>query len=147
MVPINTPIYTKYVFAGFGICFVAASLHYTRKAIRMRSWPSTPARLLKSEISLNPAELMHGGRRMEVTYEYTVEGTTYQSRRITMSDSWLAQGEQAVWWIRRHLGPDARAYYDPRDPGQSVLIRPGFTLPLFLYIFGVGLISAMFWMK
>jgi hypothetical protein len=126
----TVPLARFFVALGFGT--IVLSVYYGWKVLQMHSWPSVPAHILKSEIESVGEQL-----RIRVRYQYVVDGQTFTSTRITLSDFWLASGGLAIRDIwRNRLGDNARAFYDPRDPNTAVLVRPGITLPLSLFVFG-----------
>jgi len=134
-------IFAQLFFVFVGLGFLIYGCFVLRKVSRMRSWPSVPAQLLDANIRWeNRDESM--ARRLRVSYRHVVCGEVFTSTRVTVSDFLLATGELQVRYIvRNHLLTGAKAYYDPRNPGSSVLVRPGLALPMIMFSMAAAALS------
>jgi hypothetical protein len=120
------------VFGALGVGFLIYGCFVAAKVFRMRSWPSVAAEVLETNTRWEiTAETMV--RRLRVSYRYVVDGQAFTSSRVTVSDFLLATGELQVRYLQRRLRCGPRAYYDPRNPRNAVLVRPGIALPLMMF--------------
>ncbi len=77
----------------------------------------------------------------EIKFEYVVGGRTYLGRRVfplTTSNSfrYLAEG-----WVKKFPpGRHVKAYYDPRKPAESFLVRKVGLLPYAMLLIGAGIL-------
>lgn len=101
-----------------------------------------------------------GGRvepRLELSYSYTVDGQTYEGRRVRLPapiPKMLRDGPQQITG-RYPAGLEVDVYYDPQDPSRAVLERGAPTaayLPVALGVamalvgaasFAAGIVSAL----
>ncbi len=116
------------IFVLLACLFVALWISDLRKARATRSWPTTTGRILHARVSRYEGYVRGGGGYHTyydpaVTYEYTVDGTTYQGKRIAIGTGYSTQARNAV--KRRisayHAGKEVQVFYDPADPKQAVL--------------------------
>lgn len=61
----------------------------------------------------------------DVTYQYDVNGTRYQSHRISLWNSDLSYNDPAGFVSSHPVGSEAMVYYDPRRPANAVLVPGG----------------------
>lgn len=118
----------------FGAFYLAILLWFgneLRMAVVTGNWTPISAKVLRSEIveRQQPARGRYGTppktkRTIEITYTYTVDGRTYSSSRYSLTGKLNAANRAHAEQLRSPYlaGSDTVAYYDPNDPGRSVLV-------------------------
>jgi hypothetical protein len=110
--------------AGFG------GYMWMEQGERIDSYESTEATVLSSEVDVetrnDPDD--SGTERTyvpEVTYEYTVDGETYESENVFPGPGESSAGQdRAETIVGNHPeGETVTAYYDPDNPSNSFLIK------------------------
>ncbi len=115
---------------GLGAVLVLAGQHMWRAGSATRSYTRTRGRVVRAEVEEFPRTSEEGGTRFRpiVRYAFEVRGRTYESERISIgaatgTESSEAQDARRV--VERYpLGAEVDVWFDPRDPGRSVLV-PG----------------------
>jgi hypothetical protein len=112
----------------------------------VRTFEPTEATVISSDV--------HGmgeDRELDVTYEYTVDGETYESSNVYPGAFDLNSNAEAV--VADHPeGATVTAYYDPANPSNAFLIKTRNTLILLLMtafgllltVIGGGMVGARF---
>ena len=95
-----------------------------RKAMRSKGWPGAKGRILSSEV--RAVQWSRGIEyRPQIHYVYFVDNDSYTSSRISFSDFDYANNTRqdvAQKVVSRYpVGAAVDVYYDPGDPGNSVL--------------------------
>jgi Protein of unknown function (DUF3592) len=114
------PFAMRVVFALFGVAAIAVSLWLRRMSIRARSWPSTSAKIIRSALVSDPHD---SGSSVEISYQFSVEGRHFDSRCISFSPLPSSPQSQAQLVARFPVGTLVDAYFDPKNPDRSVLLR------------------------
>ncbi len=145
-------------FLVVGLLALGGGIFGSLEAFASRSWPSTPGQVTASRLVVvtptpsgdsttdSEAVTMYS---VQVQYAYQAGGESFTGSRVTLSD--FASSEQADvehLLARYPAGKTVQIYYDPQNPGSSVL-EPGFTagmwVPLavggLLTVFGLGLVT------
>ena len=116
-------------FITLGLCFVFM-------ALRVRTWPSVPGKILDAKWrmadNLSPV--------FKVRYSYSVHGKNYDGSRVTMADWFFASGVFAIRKFQKMfpVGREVTVYYDPANPERSVLYKTGYGYMIFLFVCGIG---------
>ena len=111
--------------------------------LRMRRWPSVEGVLLDAgtrKIGGGAWNLSDQEYANKVRYDYVVNGVSYQGNKLS---PWIIQASHNLKVVLRRqlqkvgVAEDGRVtvYYNPRNPGKSVLIKPA----LFGIVFTAGL--------
>ncbi|MDO9088334.1 MAG: DUF3592 domain-containing protein [Anaerolineaceae bacterium] len=136
------------IFLGLGIMLVVLNRKNQKKADVSYSWPSTPGRLVSAEVkqSLSVEDEFGQSKPIyypEVRYEYEVNGRTFPGKRLSFGGSeTFANGNDASNRIAGfEPGAVLKVYYDPNDPGKSVLDRVAkkSSLVIVMGVFFIGL--------
>ena len=122
----NISLWTVSVIGIVILFWICSLLLESRSALK---WPQTEGRVLSSTLFINhlPRFMDLNADPMrwygaDVEYEYSVNGSTYYSKRLSF-DTWGTRSAKAalkVMNMYRHH-PKVTVYYDPSDPLQSVL--------------------------
>jgi hypothetical protein len=104
--------------------------------LRRNSLATTQGVIISSR--LRPTDARH----YEIGYEFAVGGKTYRSDEVTFAHTGSRNPEFARDYVRRYpVGKTVTVFYDPADPGFSVLEPAstefyllGFFLPAVLFI-------------
>lgn len=118
------------VFAGLG------GFLWTEQNEEMERYEATQATVVSSEV--DRAVDVNEADRPDITYEYTVEGTSYRSSRITPGPGMPTRDAfEAEEIVEDHPpGKEVTAYYDPANPSEAFLLRDESMVPVLLM--GVG---------
>jgi hypothetical protein len=131
--------------AGGCLCFVALIYLYL-KGRRSEKWPSAPGKVVSTEIKHWKDD---DGDRFDpkLTYEYSVNGTTYTSSRIRPVHWICRRQEEAADMLRPYpLDRSVTVWFEPSDPTDA-LLEPGRLHRaeiLVLLVLGLGFIAAGF---
>lgn len=125
------------------------SLLEVRQNRQALGWPTTTGRVTSSEVTRFDAMAGDSSYYFDVTYEYQVGG-----RHLRGSSSLGVSESVAKKWVEAYPpGSSVSVYYDPTDPGRSVvwpetqskeaLLMALFIVPLVL----LGLVPLWSWLK
>ena len=113
-----------------------------------RSWPGTPAVVRRSEAihKYSPSGWSRGGTGthvVEVAYVYTVHDRLHEGSRRSLDDVGKVLSAEFAQKAADRLpeGSIVTAYYDPADPGQSLLKRGVPVGGVIGTVFGLALIA------
>lgn len=129
-----------------GIVTLLVSLRHFMEVAGSKSWPSTPGKVVSSDVRMVTRTVKFGDEperevlehKVEVRYEYKVKSTVFsgidvgESATQSNSEAW-AQARAAQFPVGRELP----VYYSPKDPTRSML-EPG-AKPLTYIPIGVAL--------
>jgi hypothetical protein len=128
--------------AGFG------GYMWTEQSERINSYETTEATVLSSEVEEDVRNDPDGGteRRYypDVTYEYTVDGETYENSNVMPGPGRSSSGQnRAQNIVENHPeGETVTVHYDPENPSNSFLVENRQLIFLGVAGFG-GLISVL----
>jgi len=131
------------VFATL-LCFgfvVGGAYLYVEDARAVNTFEQTEATVISSE-----ADSVSDGYHVAVTYEYTVDGRTYESSNVYPGPGQTTKSEFEAEDVAEQYpeGETVTAYYSPENPSEAFLIETRNTLmPLFMIGMG-GLTSFAF---
>lgn len=113
---------------------------------RIDSYESTEATVLSSEIAEHLSSSGEGTSRTyspEITYEYTVDGRTYEGSNVLPGSGETRKGENwARGIVENHPeGETVTAYYDPQNPSNAFLVEN--RERMYLFVAGVGGLLAL----
>lgn len=118
------------IFLGLGIMIVIMNRKSQKKADASHSWAASTGMLISAEVkeSESVPDEFHQSKPIfypEVIYEYSVGGQKYSGRRLSFGGSetfatWQAASDRISTFTR---GLAVTVYYDPSNPGNSVLSR------------------------
>lgn len=101
------------------------------KANSTESWIAVRATIVRSQITNE--NISRGTRRTDrvievplIEYSYSIEGIEYRGKRVFVGDNSLSDvaGEKSRTWIKRFpVGKSVTAYVNPKDSGESILVR------------------------
>jgi len=108
--------------AGFG------GYMWMEQGERINSYESTEATVLSSEVEVEVDRTGDGTERTyypEITYEYTVDGQTYENSNVMPGPGQSSTGQnRANNLVEDHPeGETVTAYYDPENPSNSFLVK------------------------
>jgi hypothetical protein len=114
------------------------------RCIASSQWPTTAVRVTASTVNTG-ASNMGQWWQPDVTYEYQVDGSDYRSQgiRFIMPPFYSPDGAREIQ-ADYPQGAQVRAFYNPRNPAQSVLepgVPPGMWIRLILPVFFWSLIG------
>lgn len=111
--------------AGLGLILIAVGITGTLPARSSLKWPAVDGEILTSEAAFDP---FSGHRRARMRYQYVVDGKPYTGSRVAFNESSIfsvvSGGTAAPLFQQYTAGQVVSVYYDPADPGRSVLL-PG----------------------
>ena len=120
--------------------FIITGMCFVFMALRVRSWPSAPGKILEGKWRMSHTSPEFKGR-----YSYSVHGKNYESTRVTMADWYFTAGVIAIRRFEKlfPVGREVPVYYDPANPERSVLYKPGFGSPIFLIVWGIATFAVL----
>lgn len=123
------------LFLVVGAVFTAIGVHGLALGFASRSWPSTKARILQSEVervTSGSGEDRSTSYHAKVTYEFTVDGVTYKGDRVAAADIGRDKSAHARRIVTRYpKGSRTSVYYMPEKPSKC-LLEPGFQEQTFI---------------
>jgi hypothetical protein len=101
----------------------ACSLFYAQRQDRMVTWCVVPVEA--TVLSSTVADFSTRSERYlpEIEYQYTVNGKTYRSARVTPVLAWGTKASATRLVGKYIVGETCTAYYNPRKPGEACLLR------------------------
>jgi len=136
-----------FVFAIAGVVALAIAIASNRRDARLKEWPTTPGRILTSEIAKSaigrsrstiqspqtrsdPSYKIVPVWTLKVSYSYSVDGSEYRGERATAFPSYDEISRQPdgpserLRTLQRSLaaGSDVPVHFDPDDPSDSYVI-------------------------
>jgi hypothetical protein len=110
-----------------------------RNARASAAWPTAEGIVTRSEVTHSTDADGDDTYRPEVTYEYSVQNRSYENYTIKFGEnSYSSQRQAEEIGARYPLGRQVAVYYDPADPGRSVL-EPGVSGGSYI-VLGVGVL-------
>ena len=131
-----------FLIVGVGALSIGAYVYWQAKA--SQNWPWVMGEVLSARVR-ETVETTESGRTIsryfpEVTYQYRVEGHTYQGKRIQFGGPLHTDRETVEAWLQSYpVGGQVRVYYNPKRPQEAVL-QPSSSPAAWILIF-VGLFS------
>jgi uncharacterized membrane protein YfcA len=135
-------------FVFMGIVLIVRSRRDKDKARQSQSWPSALGKVLESRVMTTISSGEDGSTDMYkpyVKYEYSADGVRYTNDKLrvgmTISSSKTRSSQEMV--DRHPVGSDVRVYYNPANPGDSVLEQKGpsgvlLVIGIILLVIGLG---------
>ena len=143
------------VIAGIGAFFLVFSGRRVLLAARSWSWPQVQGTVVNSYVMTTSANLAAGRGSghtsyLEVVYQYTVGGNTYESKRWAFDLRHPKYGSRSpasgkLMWHESELlaaypdGSPITVYYDPKKPASSVVTRKVGLITYLFLLLGVSL--------
>jgi len=93
-----------------------------RGAHAARGWKEVPCRMVSIEKTLRKGKRSHTRFELEVVYEYTIGGRTYQSSRYRFGGD-VAEPEITEAFARFSSGKSTTCWVSPDDPAEAVLVQ------------------------
>lgn len=106
-------------FFVVGLGMVAIWFVMRKKAQATSSWPSTPGRVIASDVFVYRVQDQTEKETVRVTYDYSVAGTALRGNRISLVGS--GSGSTKAKLARYQPGAAVNVYYDPQNPSSAVL--------------------------
>lgn len=129
--------------AGFG------GYMWMEQGERIDSYESTDATVLSSDVDVDvrndpDSSGQERSYSADITYEYTVDGQTYESSNVMPGPGRSATGQNRAQNLVEQYpeGETVTAYYDPDDPSKSFLVKN--QQLLFLGMAGFGVVFSLF---
>ncbi|MEM7397184.1 MAG: DUF3592 domain-containing protein, partial [Verrucomicrobiota bacterium] len=141
------------LFVLAGVVFSSVGIYGLVLGLASKGWPSTEARILQSTVELRTTGTGSDRRSAYhalVTYEFTLDGETYQGDRISTADIGRGRSTHARRIVKRYpKGSIATVSYQTGNPSRC-LLEPGlrwqaFMMPsvgLFVLLLGIVFLSA-----
>lgn len=89
-------------------------------------WPSVPGLVNRSELEFHRNNVGTGKKtnyRVEIIYEYVVDDQLYRNDVVRFDQGELSTESKQLLVSTYPVGRRVEVFYDPDDPGQSVLVR------------------------
>jgi len=113
-------------------CFLAGPVlaylgyGFIQKGKETLNWVATTGKILESAThevySTTPGSVNNRTWQPDITYQYDVNGETFQGQKIRVFIVYTGNPERAEGWANKYpAGTELTVYYDPEDPYRSVL--------------------------
>jgi hypothetical protein len=137
-------MFRQYSLLIIGVICLLIGLYNTRKAFLAFKWLETQGVILKSEIETRRVGPNHSRRyHALIIYEYSVQGQTYQSNRLSFSDTFRKNPAESQSKIRLYpIGKRVTVFYNPKNPSEVILERSGNWFLRAEFFFGLIIILA-----
>ena len=113
-----------------------------RKSREVADWPVAMGRILSSEMGASRNTESGTNYFVNVSYEYSVMGTTHKGDRIALAYMGSQNPEMEHKLLEMlPVGRQVEVRYDPGDPQQSVLAHGIHSSTVFFLIFSIMLLS------
>ncbi len=150
-------------FIGLGTLFLVVGVWIIWSAFSSSIWPTTQGVVTEAKVTGQISQAGDALRRhivysIQISYDYEVNNTKYQSKRYSMGSGNTVKGNfndktTARDWLRQSAfqsGRTVTVYVDPRDPENTVLSAginwaswiPGL-LGLILLVFGYWMVFSL----
>jgi hypothetical protein len=108
------------------------------EGMETKEWPEITGVVISS----NGQRIDHDKERyiLEIEYEYTVDGKSYSSQRVSSSNKMLTMSEKDELLEKYKPQSEVNVYYDPDNPRDSYLINGLDKGILILFIVCIGLV-------
>ena len=123
------PKVVSLVLCGLGVLIMYAALRLSRLGRETRHFTRTLGRVLAADVEELPAASEEGWPRFraKVRYAFEARGQTYESSQVSVGAPRGAESSDARearrWAERYPAGSPVDVWFDPADPGRSVLVR------------------------
>lgn len=134
----NLPLWLALGCGGFfilillvvGIILVVGNVRARKRADASQNWPNTTGRILLSETRTSQTRDDDGNLQAPayfpyVEYDYILNGQVYKSHKLTFGshETFTARATAASRLAPYPVGANVTLYYNPENPGDSVLER------------------------
>jgi hypothetical protein len=108
------------------------------EGMETKEWPEITGVVISSK----GQRIDHDKERyiLEIEYEYTVDGKSYSSQRVSSSNKMLTMSEKDELLEKYKPQSEVNVYYDPDNPRDSYLINGLDKGILILFIVCIGLV-------
>lgn len=125
------------VFLAVGVGLSIWGWSILQNARASANWPTAEGEIIASEVTRSSDSEGGDSYSPEVTYRYTVENQQHESYTIKFGENSYSSRRRAETIAETYpVGRDVTVYYDPEQPGRSVL-EPGVTGGSYI-VLGVG---------
>lgn len=111
---------------ALGATMIVVSLRQSARAREARGWSRTEGRIVESRVErvVDESEENLDRTRFVIRYAYAAGGRTHESRQVWIGSEAAHSAEDPARWVERFpAGAVVPVWFDPRDPGQAVLVR------------------------
>ena len=141
------PKYAGILMIVIAVGFIGWSFHMRGVAAASEAWPAAPGEITASEVthSVKQSSSSSGNKWRyipRVEYRYELDGTEYTNDNIQfVSVSWEFKDRFKAERVTKPfpVGNAVDVFYDPTDPGNSVLLKGSVGGPPWGYIIGAGI--------
>ena len=117
----SSPVTMVVILLVFGLIFGGFGYYKYNMGKESVSWPTIKGTMMQARAV--PKKLEHSNEyQLFVKYTYTVDGKSYTGNHITAFDEYQKTLSRANDVLKKYpVGGEVSVYYDPADPGLSVL--------------------------
>ena len=111
------------IFFLSGVALLFYGVGLVRDARACARWPTVQGRVLSAEAQVVNRQKDKSTYAPNVSYRYEVDGKEYESSRLTI----VPRNYSSRQWVNEILasypvGGTVRVFYDPKDPGNCLLV-------------------------
>ena len=112
-------------FGLIGGIFLLLFGSYVKEDNQSKKWPSVPGKIISARVQKGKVYVSHGYQTRytpKITYSYSVNGAEYEGDRLGNGIFISRSRDSAKSWARKYPAHMVvTVYYNPDDPGKSVL--------------------------
>ncbi len=124
LLPSSRQSFLYFILCGFGLIIAFGGVALLGVGLTTSSWPSTNGRLLSSSVYRSTSSKAQRTFSPDLTYEYTVEQTTYIGGFTKVGGLSFTYAPDAEQFIKNKQSKATMpVYYLPLFPGVSVIER------------------------
>jgi len=123
------PFLARIVFLTLGLVAVGTGIRILQQNQRTQKWNTTKGEILESSVAGIDEDFI------VVKYHYRIEGIRYVGDRFSVSGGSVGHAPEVIKNYRP--GAIIDVIYNPRNPGESFLVRNPVVVPIFIISAGM----------
>ena len=121
-----TVVLVALLAAGGNVLFQRYATHVDALSDASLDWPAASGLVTHSELEYRRNEIGTGEKTnydAMVRYEYVIDDQLYSNDVVRFDQGMLSNDRKRLLVSEHPIGKRVAVYYNPDDPGQSVLVR------------------------
>lgn len=149
---ITTTLLIAIVLFVAALIILVPNFKLALNALNSYKWQAIEGKIIDSQLEvIEDKELEEKMHRFNVTYEYNIDNTTYQSNRLYFGDANYRGGDGSKGFLANlsnQLRPNSTvtAYYNPSQPSSSVLYKGFQTDTKILIAASIAILASALWL-
>ena len=135
------PSVAAFFFLVPGLACTLFALRMIWTVVASLSWPTVEARVVRSTVTRFRGDGQIVYYQPSIAYQYEMDGVTYVGTQLDWGRFGTTREEAQRVADGYPVGELVTAYYNPSRPHRSVIEPRGWTMSVFLLVFGLGFIG------